>query len=113
MNIQCKKCHSQFNIPDHKVPKDRDAVLSCPKCKEKIIVPAQKSGVHSPGGSASGIRPETAVQNQPRALVLALEGPFRQPALTAARQLGYSVETAPDPADAIKKMTYHVYPLAF
>jgi predicted Zn finger-like uncharacterized protein len=111
MNIQCKNCHSQFNIPDHKIPKDRDAVFNCPKCKEKIIIPAQKSKTGIPAGSGSGIRPETAVQNQPRALILALEGPFLQPAVTAVQQLGYTVETASNPADAIKKMAYHVYPL--
>ncbi len=111
MNIQCKKCHSQFNIPDHKIPKDRDAVLSCPKCKEKMVVSVQKTGTGTPAGAASGVRPETAVQDQPRALILALEGPFRQPAMTAARQSGYAVETAPDPATAVKKMAYHVYPL--
>lgn len=111
MNIQCKHCHSQFNIPDHKIPKEKDSVLNCPKCKEKIIIPAQKSGVGTPAGPGAGIGPETAVQNQPRALILALEGPFLQPAVTAAGQLGYAVETAPNPAAAIKKMAYHVYPL--
>ncbi len=111
MNVQCKNCHSQFNIPDHKLPKDRDAVLNCPKCKDKIIIPAPKSGTGVSAGSVAGIRQQPAVHNQPRALILALEGPFLQPAVTAAGKLGFVVETASSPAKAVKKMAYHVYPL--
>jgi predicted Zn finger-like uncharacterized protein len=113
MNVQCNNCQSRFNIPDHKLPRDRDAVFSCPKCREKIHIPAGGGGAEEPlhSGPVSGTRPSPLIQNQPRALVLALEGPFRQPAATAAGQLGYAVETAVDPAEATRKMAYHVYPL--
>ncbi len=113
MNVQCNNCQSRFNIPDHKLPKDRDAVFSCPKCRERIHIPAGGGGGDEPvsSGSVSESRPVPPLQNQPRALVLALEGPFRQPAVTAATQLGYAVETAADPSEALRKMAYHVYPL--
>ena len=113
MNVQCSNCQSRFNIPDHKLPRERDAVFSCPKCREKIHVPAGSGGtpnidIDKP---ASGNRPGAPLQSRPRALILALEGPFLEPAVTAAGQLGYAVETAADPAEAVRKMAYHVYPL--
>lgn len=113
MNVQCTNCQSRFNVPDHKLPKDRDAVFSCPKCREKIHIPAGGGGTGepAPAGPVSGTRPGHRLQDQPRALVLALEGPFRQPAVTAAGQLGYAVETAENPVEAVRKMAYHVYPL--
>jgi predicted Zn finger-like uncharacterized protein len=112
MNIRCSHCHSQFNIPDHKLPKEKDAVFNCPKCKEKIHIPAASKNTDSPApGPAPAAGQGRIPQNQERALVLSFEGAFRQAAVSAVRQLGYGVETAKDPADAIRKMAYHVYPL--
>jgi predicted Zn finger-like uncharacterized protein len=112
MNIRCSHCHSQFNIPDHKLPKEKDAVLNCPKCKEKIHIPAASKNTESPApGPAPAAGQAPVPQNQERALVLISEGPFRLPAVSAVRQLGYGIETAADPADAIRKMAYHVYSL--
>jgi predicted Zn finger-like uncharacterized protein len=113
MNVQCSNCQSRFNIPDHKLPRDRDAVFSCPKCREKIHVPAgsSRNPDKDPDKPASGSRPEAIAQNRPRALILASDGPFLEPAVTAAGQLGYAVETAADPAEAVRKMAYHVFPL--
>lgn len=113
MNVQCNNCQSRFNVPDHKLPRDRDAVFSCPKCREKIHVPAGSGRTPDKDADkpASGSRPGASLQNRPRAMILASEGPFLEPAATAAGQLGYAVETAADPAEAVRKMAYHVYPL--
>jgi predicted Zn finger-like uncharacterized protein len=113
MNIRCRQCNSQFNIPDDKLPKNKDAVFKCPKCKEKIQIPAAASpgakGPHDPPVTGSG--PTPPLQKQERALVLVSDGPFQQPVMAAVRQLGFAPETGADPADALKKMAYHVYPL--
>ncbi len=42
MNVTCQKCKTKFNIPDHKIPKDKDTTLKCPKCAEKIPIKAIK-----------------------------------------------------------------------
>jgi predicted Zn finger-like uncharacterized protein len=113
MNIRCRQCNSQFNIPDDKLPKNKDAVFKCPKCKEKIQIPATAS----PGAKGlqdlpvTGSGPVPPPQKQERALVLVSDGPFLQPVMAAVRQLGFAAETGADPADALKKMAYHVYPL--
>ncbi|HKK99795.1 MAG TPA: zinc-ribbon domain-containing protein [Desulfotignum sp.] len=111
MNIRCSHCKSQFNIPDDKLPKDRDAVFTCPKCKEKNhISPAktpEKNGPETLVSSGSGFSPE----GRERALVLVAEGPFQKAAHAAVRQLGFTKDTAADQAAAAKKIAYHVYPL--
>ncbi|MDT8377521.1 MAG: zinc-ribbon domain-containing protein [Desulfotignum sp.] len=113
MNVRCENCRSRFNIPDHKWPKDKDAVFTCPKCGEKIHIPAKgdKTLDKDAVKPASGPRPGTPLQNQSRALILSPGGPFLQAAVTAAGQLGYAVETAANPMRAVRKMAYHVYPL--
>ncbi|MCF8112871.1 MAG: zinc-ribbon domain-containing protein [Desulfotignum sp.] len=113
MNIRCKNCNSQFNIADHKLPKGRDAVFNCPKCREKIQIPAADSPaqVGTKDVAAAKSRSAAALQQQEKTLIMVSEGPFLKPAIAAVRQLGYGMETAADPADAVKKMAYHVYPL--
>ena len=111
MNIQCRHCRSQFNIPDDKLPKDRDAVFTCPKCKEKnqvsLAKAAEKDGPETLFSQRSGFSP----QGRERALVLVAEGPFQKAAHAAVRQLGYTVDTAADQDAAAKKLAFHVYPL--
>lgn len=113
MNVRCENCRSRFNIPDHKLPKDKDAVFNCPKCSEKIHIPAKGDKTLDKDAVTPAYAPQPGIplQNQSRALILSPEGPFLQAAVTAAGQLGYAVETATDSMQAISKMAYHVYPL--
>ena len=38
MEISCKSCNSTFEIPDDRIPETKKFKLSCPKCREPIIV---------------------------------------------------------------------------
>lgn len=113
MNIRCRHCKSQFNIPDHKLPKDKGAVFPCPKCKEKIqISPAKTPGKERVADAAMHASGTTvSFQSREHALVLVAEDPFQKAAHDAVRQLGYEVDTAFDQVEAAKKIAYHVYPL--
>jgi len=113
MNIRCRHCKSQFNIPDHKLPKDKDAVFTCPKCKEKIQISVAKNPGKEKIADAAVPASGTGFpfQSRERALVLVADTLFQKSAHDAVRQLGYGVDTAPDQGEAAKKIAYHVYPL--
>jgi hypothetical protein len=38
MEIICDSCQKKLNIPDNKIPKDRNAYFNCPGCKNRIAV---------------------------------------------------------------------------
>ncbi|VAX25175.1 hypothetical protein MNBD_NITROSPINAE02-2049 [hydrothermal vent metagenome] len=38
MKIVCPKCHKRLNIPDGKVPEDRDVSIKCPNCDNPITI---------------------------------------------------------------------------
>ena len=38
MEITCDNCGTKLNIPDKKIPQDRQVVVSCPKCKKKLLI---------------------------------------------------------------------------
>jgi len=51
MEIICESCQSRFKIADEKLPKDKTAFLKCPKCKNRISVPAPSE---DPDAAAAG-----------------------------------------------------------
>lgn len=55
MEITCEKCQAKLKLPDDKIPKDRPAKLTCPKCKNKLsvsVTPAAEK--EQPAASTSG-----------------------------------------------------------
>lgn len=109
MNVRCKNCQAKLNVPDHKIPKNRDAAFKCPKCGEKIQVKAASEKTATAGTPEPG--PIPGFRKTERALVLVTEPALLKSYQSAVRQLGYEVETAANPVDAGLKMEYHVYPL--
>jgi len=49
MDIQCNECQSKFKIADEKIPEGKSASVTCPRCKNKIVIKADKGK----SGSAS------------------------------------------------------------
>ena len=41
MRIQCNHCQAVFNVPDEKMPRDRQFKATCSKCRRTIIVEPQ------------------------------------------------------------------------
>ncbi len=42
MKIICIACQAKFNIADEKIPRGRNAFIRCPKCQDKVKIPAFK-----------------------------------------------------------------------
>lgn len=111
MNVRCKNCQAKLNIPDHKIPKNKDAAFKCPKCGEKVQVRAP-DGTPGKAPAPEPGTPAPLFQKGMRALLVISDPALLEKYRTAVRQLGYEAEVAEDAADACKKMEYHVYPLA-
>lgn len=100
MNVTCQHCRTKLNIPDNKIPSDKDTTFKCPKCKEKILIPAVKpKKIHGPG-----------LEDRLDALVCIDDHDMKQ-AHSVIEQLGFNLETAVDTKAALNKMEYHLYHL--
>ncbi len=109
MNITCPHCQTKLNIPDEKVPKDRDSSFKCPKCHEKVKVsaPGAKSGpagqnVSSRSFSSPGIR---------RAMICLGSTAQAEPVMSAVKHMGFDVQTPQTISQALRSLEYHVFPL--
>jgi hypothetical protein len=43
MEVVCKSCEAKLNIPDEKIPKDQAVRITCPKCKNKMVLDMPKT----------------------------------------------------------------------
>ena len=111
MNITCHNCKARFNIPDNKIPADRDAAFKCPRCREKIIVPA--AGRTNPGHGPQSHQDFSELFNgtHHNALVCIGNPGLKAKIHAGIRQMGFNTETAEDTRAAFIKMEYNIYHL--
>lgn len=102
MNIVCENCNAKLTIADHKIPRDRDATLKCPKCNGKIKVPAS--------GTAAGNLPQ-AFGNRMNALLCIGDEHLGARVFSTVRDLQFNIAEAANFREALKTMEYHIYHL--
>jgi predicted Zn finger-like uncharacterized protein len=118
MHITCPHCKTRLNIPDHKIPRDKDSSFKCPKCQEKVQVLVSQLNLSVPG-SQKNEDPKKEfkgtggfpVQGREQALVCMDDSQERATLVAAVQALGFYVEATGSTSSALKKMAYHVYPL--
>lgn len=109
MNVTCHNCKTKLSIPDHKIPLDRESIFKCPKCKEKVHIPAVKRKQ-----SVSDDKPQSfysAFDDRLKALVCVDRTDLKQKVVESVRQMGLTAETVENTREALKKLEYHVYHL--
>ncbi len=123
MNITCPHCKTRLNIPDHKIPRDKDSSFKCPKCHDKVQVLVSQLNFSVPGSQKNEYsKNEDAkkesmgtgglpVQGREQALVCMDDSPERAKLVAAVQALGFYVEATGSTSSALKKMAYYVYPL--
>ena len=109
MNVTCQNCKIKLNIPDNKIPKNKESVFKCPKCKEKIPVSA-------PGMSQNDLvkekkSPSLSFEDRRNALVCIGDDDLKKKIYSTIEQMGFSVEIVNTTNAALKKMDYYIYHL--
>lgn len=116
MKITCPTCGSDTNLPDDKIPKNKDFSFKCPKCA--VLVPV-KAPAGSPGPAASKPNSSTMdreISRSPggggkQALICLIPGLGRNRIITGLANAGFTAHTPETPAQALKNLEYYVYPL--
>lgn len=111
MIITCQHCNTKLTIPDHKVPANKDATLKCPKCQGKIQIPSTPEP--APGLKAPVREGTPSFQDRKSVLICMDSDAMKQQVQPLLRQMGFSIDTAPDTRTALDKMEYHIYHLVF
>ena len=117
MDIICNNCQSKFRISDAKIPAGRQAKVTCPKCKGKISVGAQKSKPRGgSAGSGNGYdaaeKPFDFIEEDGLTALVCESNPIVRKTITKALDiLEYQITEAESARDALKRMRYHNYDL--
>ena len=113
MHITCPHCKTRLNIPDHKIPRDKDSSFKCPKCQDKVQVLVSQlnlSVLETP--KKEDVKKESmgtgssSVQGREQALVCMDDSPARDKLVAAVEGLWFHVEATGSTSAALKKMSY-------
>ena len=115
MKIACPTCGRDANLPDDKIPKDKDFSFKCPKCGASVPVKAS-SGAHSAGSGQgkSGLGRDTATPKAgqaKQALVCLAPCLGRNRIMAGLERMGITALVPETPEQALKNLEYYVYPL--
>ncbi|MDX2453610.1 zinc-ribbon domain-containing protein [Desulfosarcina sp.] len=129
MEIICESCQSKFRIGDEKLPKDKTAFLKCPKCQNRISVPALAKDPDDPGqpdvdedffsfdedesdGYDVSDKPFDFVEEEGKTALLCESDPMIIKAITPVLEvLEYHITEVKNSREALKTMRYHSYDL--
>ena len=104
MEVTCKNCKLKLTIPDHKIPKDKDSRIKCPKCKEQIKVPAVKLVKQNFNFSLEK-------ELNTLALVCVSSGDLQKEIYSVVSGIGFDAKEVTTTKEALKELEYHIYPL--
>jgi predicted Zn finger-like uncharacterized protein len=110
MNITCHSCNTKLNIPDHKLPKDKESTVVCPKCREKIQVPAAPKS-DSPVEEKKNSFYQRRFEDRLNALVCVDRTELKSKINSVLDLMGLNAEAAVDIRGAFSKMEYNAYQL--
>lgn len=130
MDIICEKCNTRINIPDEKIPRDQQVIVSCPKCKNRLALnassPRRKNATPAvEGKSGSHIKKADSdndywdddasldffEEGAKLALVMGNEAQQIKKLGRTIEELGYRCVLANNTRDAISKMRLHYFNL--
>ncbi len=127
MDITCEHCHSKLKIPEDKIPTNQTVKLTCPKCKNKIIVnPSPDKSSETMSSSSSnfsvneGSSDEYNVDDKPfdflekgvqTALICEDDTATKNKISATLKKMKHKITEVTSQRDALTKMRLHVYNL--
>lgn len=118
MEVVCESCQARFNVPDDKIPAGKSIRAACPKCKNKITIPAQGtaapevSAEDKPGDESydAADKPFDFVEEDALTALVCEPDPATREKVTSVLELmEYHLTTVSSTREALKKMRYHNY----
>nr|WP_320016950.1 zinc-ribbon domain-containing protein [uncultured Desulfobacter sp.] len=116
MKIACPTCGINANLPDDKIPKDKDFSFKCPKCGASVPVKASASFPEGSGFEphAADMGPDTPklqAGGLKQALVCIAPCLARNRIMAGLKHAGLKAVVPETLAQALKNLEYYVYPL--
>ncbi|WP_035237170.1 zinc-ribbon domain-containing protein [Desulfobacter vibrioformis] len=117
MKIACPTCGKDTNLPDDKIPKNKDFSFKCPKCGALVPV---KASAKNPGDAGfepniAGMGPDDMsglkAGGAKKALVCLAPCLGRNRIMAGLEHAGFTAHLPKTPAQAVKNLEYYVYPL--
>lgn len=115
MKIACPTCGRDVNLPDDKIPKNKDFSFKCPKCGALVPV---KASAKNPGDAGfeqntAGMGPDDMSKlkagGAKKALVCLTPCLGRNRIMAALEHAGFTAHVPETPAQAVKNLEYYVY----
>ena len=116
MKIACPTCGINANLPDDKIPKDKDFSFKCPKCGGSVPVkasagPPEGSGFEPHAADMGSDTPKLQAGGPKQALVCIAPCLARNRIMAGLKHAGLKAVVPETPAQALKNLEYYVYPL--
>jgi predicted Zn finger-like uncharacterized protein len=118
MEVVCESCQARFNVPDDKIPAGKSIRAACPKCKNKITIPAKDDATPpAPAGKGTGEEAYDAAEkpfdfieeDALTALICEPDPAIRDKVASVLELMEYHLTTVSNTREALKKMRYHNY----
>lgn len=118
MEVVCESCQARFNVPDDKIPAGKSIRAACPKCKNKITIPAKDDAASpAPAGKGTGEEAYDAAEkpfdfieeDALTALICEPDPAIRDKVASVLELMEYHLTTISSTREALKKMRYHNY----
>lgn len=118
MEVVCESCQARFNVPDDKIPAGKSIRAACPKCKNKITIPAKDAAAPpAPAGNGEGQEAYDAAEkpfdfieeDALTALICEPDPAIRDKVASVLELMEYHLTTVSSTREALKKMRYHNY----
>ncbi len=110
MKITCISCQAKFNIPDEKLPRDKNAYIKCPKCHSSIKVPSYKVEAESRDVILSRMfQTQQLPEEEKKALVCISDAAALKHVTDTLKGNQYFLESPDNSASAIKLMAFYSF----